>query len=305
MKVLIAGGSGFIGSNLVEEVLERGHDVTVLSRNPDEGDLPADVEIAMGDVSAYDSIAGTVAEHDAVVNLVSLSPLFDTPSGLTHERVHLDGTKNLVRAAEDGGVERFIQMSGLGVDPDAPTAYLRAKGRAEEVVRASNLGWTIFRPSVVFGDGAEFVNFTKLVTTPYVTGLPGGNTKFQPIWVSDLVPMLADAIEGDGHDGAVYEIGGPDILTLTAVTKLIYEAEGKPIRIVPVPLALAKLGLTVAGPIPFVPMGPDQARSLGIDNTVTENDVRVFGYDESELRTFREYLGLEPNVQRSVQAEIV
>ena len=305
MKVLIAGGSGFIGSNLVEEVLERGHDVTVLSRNPDEGDLPADVELAMGDVSAYDSIAGAVAEHDVVVNLVSLSPLFDTPSGLTHERVHLDGTKNLVRAAEDGGVDRFIQMSGLGVDPDAPTAYLRAKGRAEEVVQASNLEWTIFRPSVVFGDGAEFVRFTKLVTTPYVTGLPGGDTKFQPIWVGDLVSMLADAVEEDGHDGAIYELGGPDVFTLAEVTELIYEADGKPIAIVPVPIALAKLGLTVAGPIPFVPMGPDQARSLGIDNTVTENDVTTFGYDESDLRTFREYLGLDSDVQRPSRAEAV
>jgi len=293
MKVLVAGGTGFIGSTLCRELHDRGHDVTALSREPDPGVVPEGVDIAVGDIRAYDSIEEPVAAHDAVVNLVSLSPLFDPPRGLSHESVHLEGTKNLVRAAEEAGTSRFIHMSALGVDPNADTAYLRAKGQAENVVKESALEWTIFCPSVVFGDGGEFVSFTKLLTTPYVTGLPGGGkTPFQPIWVGDLVPMIAESLEDDDHIGKRYEIGGPDVHTLKEVTELAYKADGKSVTVLPVPMIMAKIGLTAAGPMPFVPFGPDQARSLQINNTVDDNDVSAFGIDEDDLRTLEAYLGL-------------
>ncbi|MCU4972627.1 complex I NDUFA9 subunit family protein [Halobacteria archaeon AArc-m2/3/4] len=306
MKVLVAGGTGFIGSNLCAELATRGHEVTALSRSPDGDGLPDGVETAMGDVSAYDSIAETVADHDAVVNLVSLSPLFQPTGDTSHEEVHLRGTENLVRAAEDGGVERFVQMSGNGADPDSPIEFIRTKGEAERVVRDADLEWVLFRPSVVFGDGDEFVGFTKLVTTPYVTALPGGGkTRFQPIWVGDLVPILADALEGDDHVGETYEIGGPEVLTLADVTKLAYEAEGKSVTILPVPLSLAKIGFTALSPVPFVPFGPDQARSLEMDNTVADNGVTAFGRTEDELRTLAAYLSLERSQTSTTEREIV
>ncbi|WP_137291425.1 complex I NDUFA9 subunit family protein [Natronorubrum halophilum] len=294
MKVLVAGGTGFIGTNLCAELHDRGHEVTALSRDPSGSDLPDGVDRAMGDVSAYDSIAAIVASHDAVVNLVSLSPLYQPPSDTDHETVHLGGTANLVQAAEDGDVERFVQMSGLGADPNGPTDFLRAKGKAEDVVTDSHLEWTIFRPSVVFGDGGEFVEFTKQLTTPYVTGLPGGGeTQFQPIWVGDLVPMLADALEDGRHVGEIYEIAGPQIVTLADATELAYAAEGRSVSIVSIPMSLAKLGLTAVGPVPFVPFGPDQARSLEQNNTVVTNDVTAFDVSEEELTTLGSYLGLE------------
>ncbi len=294
MNVLVAGGTGFIGTNLCEELASRGHDVTALSRRPDDDSLPDGVDIAMGDVSAYDSIADIVAEHDVVVNLVALSPLFQPGEDTSHEEIHLEGTRNLVRAAETGDIGRFVQMSALDAHPHAETAYLRTKGRAEEVVRESTLEWTIFRPSVVFGDGAEFVDFTKTLTTPYVTGLPGGGkTPFQPIWVGDLVPMLADAVEDDQHVEEIYEIGGPEVLTLEEVTKLAYEADDRSVTVLPIPTALAKVGLSAIGPVSFVPFGPDQARALEIDNTVPENDISAFEIEASELTRLSAYLGLE------------
>lgn len=293
MNVLVVGGTGFIGQNLCVELDERGHDVTALSRDPGDAELPAGVDSVAGDVTAYDSIEGAFEGQDAVVNLVALSPLFKPGGGASHEAIHLGGTENVVDAAEDHGVERLVQMSALGADPDGSTAYLRTKGQAEQVVRDAPMDWVIVRPSVVFGDGGEFVGFTKALTTPYVTGLPGGGkTRFQPIWVGDLVPMLADCATGEDRAGEVYEIGGPEVLTLADVTRLAYRAEGKSVRILPVPMALAKIGLTAAGPLPFVPMGPDQARSLRIDNTVVENDVAAFGVDPDDLTTLSEYLGL-------------
>ncbi|ELY60575.1 NAD-dependent epimerase/dehydratase [Natronococcus amylolyticus DSM 10524] len=294
MNVLVAGGTGFIGTHLCMELHERGHDVTALSRSPDEADLPPEIDRAMGDASAYDSIVEEVEGHDAVVNLVSLSPLYEPPEGTSHQEVHLGGTKNLVRACEERGVDRFVQMSALGADADGATDYIRSKGRAESVVTGSDLEWTIVRPSVVFGDGGEFVDFTKQLTTPHITGLPGGGkTRFQPIWVGDLVPMLADILEDDTHVGETYEFAGPQVATLADVTELAYAAEGKSVTIVPIPMELTKLGLTAAKPVPFIPFGPDQARSLEMDNTLADNDVTAFGFDLEELTTLKEFLGLE------------
>jgi NADH dehydrogenase len=294
MDVLVTGGTGFIGTHVCRELDDRGHDVTALSRTPGDADLPGSVERAVGDVTAYDSVAEAMEGHDAVVNLVALSPLFKPREGDDrHMEVHLGGTENVVRAAEAAGAEYILQMSALDADPDGPTAYLRAKGRAEDAVRDSDLAYTIFRPSVVFGEGGEFVSFTKTLTTPYVTGLPGGGkSKFQPVWVQDLVPLLADAVEDETHRGETYGLGGPGVLSLAEVTRLAYRAEGKSVRVLSVPMPLAAIGLSLADPLPFVPMGSDQYRSLKLDNTVADNDVSAFGADPESLTTLEEYLAI-------------
>ena len=294
MNVLVVGGSGFVGSHLTRELAERGHDVTVLSREPDAADLPDGVRTAVGDVTAYDSIEGAFADQDAVVNLVALSPLFKPKGGgEAHDRVHRGGTEHCLRAAEAHGVERFVQMSGIHADPEAETAYLRSKGEAEALVRESDLEWVIVRPTIVFGDGDEFADFVTLLTTPVVTGLPGGGkVRYQPIYVEDVAPMLADACEDDAHVGQTYELGGPEELTLAEVTRLVYRARGSKTRVLPVPTLLAKVGLRVLDPVPGFPLGADQAKSMDVDLVVEHNDVDAFGVDEADLTTYGEYLGL-------------
>ncbi|MDG5777363.1 complex I NDUFA9 subunit family protein [Haloarculaceae archaeon H-GB1-1] len=295
MNVLVVGGTGFVGERLCTELLDRGHEVAVLARHPEDGDLPDGVERVAGDVTDYDSIESAFEGRDAVYFLPALSPLFQPRGGNEmHFRVHRDGTANAVRAAEEHDVDRYVQMSALGADPDGPTAYIRSKGEAETIVRESDLSWTIFRPSVVFGEGGEFVSFTLKLTPPVVAPLPGGGkSRFQPIWIGDLTPMLADAIEDDEHVGATYEIGGPEVLTLADVAKAGREARGQSVTIVPIPMPLAGLGLTIAGAIPGFPMGADQYRSLQFDNTVRENEVSAFGVSESELTTLAEYLEID------------
>ncbi|MBV0922646.1 complex I NDUFA9 subunit family protein [Halomicroarcula limicola] len=292
MRILLLGGTGFVGRRLAARLVERGHDVTALARSPDATALPDGVRTVAGDVTDLDALDSAFDRQDAVVNLVALSPLFEPDGGNEmHGRVHLGGTENAVAAAERHGVSRFVQVSALGADPDGPTHYIRAKGEAETVVRDSALDWTIVRPSVVFGDGGEFVSFTRLLTTPYVTGLPGGGkTRFQPIWVEDLAEMLADCVTDERHVGETYELGGPDVLTLADVARAIYRADGKPLRVLPVPMTLARIGLTIGGSVPGFPMGPDQYRSLKFDNTVAHNDVTAFGHSETDLRSFEEYL---------------
>jgi uncharacterized protein YbjT (DUF2867 family) len=294
MNVLVVGGTGFVGTNLCSELAERGHDVTALARSPGDADLPADVETVAGDVTDYDSIESAFAGQDAVVYLVALSPLFKPKGGdEMHDRIHLGGTENTVRAAEEHGVDRLLHMSALGADPEGTTAYIRAKGEAETVVRESALDWTIFRPSVVFGEGGEFVSFTLLLTPPGIAGLPGGGkTRFQPVWIGDLAGMLGDAIESDEHVGSIYDIGGPEVLSLKQVAKLGRTAKGHPLVVVPIPMPLAGVGLRIADKVPFIPMGADQYRSLQFDNVTDDNDVGAFGVEESDLRTLRSYLGV-------------
>ena len=295
MRVLVTGGTGFVGTYLCRELLDRGHDVTALSRSGDGGDLPDAVTVVQGDVTEPESLVEPTADQDVVVNLVALSPLFKPNGGdRMHERVHLKGTKNVLEAAEDAGVEAIVQMSALGADPEGPTAYIRAKGRAERAVRESSLEWTIVRPSVIFGEGGEFVRFTRALTTPYLSALPGGGkTRFQPIWIGDLAPMLTDAVEDDAHRGEAYDLGGPETLTLAEIARLVYEAEGKSLSVLPVPMSLTGIGMRLADPLPFVPFGVDQYRSLHFDNTTEDNDVSAFGVADAALTSFAEYLSAD------------
>jgi len=120
----------------------------------------------------------------------------------------------------------------------------------------------------------------------------GGKTRFQPIHVDDLAGMLVETLTDDTHVGETYELGGPENLTLREITNMVYDAEGKSVSIVSVPMALAGVGLSVGGKIPGFPMGADQYRSLQFDNTTTDNDIGAFGVEADDLTTLGDYLGV-------------
>ncbi len=292
MNVVVAGGTGFIGTRLCRELATRNVNVTALSRSGAAAELPASVGTATADVTEYEGLPAVLEGADVVVNLVALSPLYRPRGGEERQQtVHVGATRNLVRAATECGIPKIVQMSGLGADTEAPTAHLRAKGQAEGVVTAADRDWVILRPSVVVGEGDEFIEFIQRVTTPYVTALPGGGrTQFQPIWVGDLVELVATAITDGAHDGEVYELGGPEVHSLAAVTRLYYEMKGQSVRIVPIPMPLAKVGFTIAKFLPLVPFGPDQYRALGVKNTVSTNDITAFDRQPADLTTLEEHL---------------
>ena len=300
MKILVTGGTGFIGRNLCRELADRGHDVTALSRSRDDAALPDEVAWVAGDVTDPGTLAEPMEGVDAVVNLVAISPLTRPKGGEgVHDAVHRAGTENVVRAAEAADVDRILQLSGIHADPNGPTAYLRAKGRAEEIVRESALEHVIVRPTTVFGDGDELVPFTRKVAPPYLTPLPGGgDLRFQLIWVGDLVPILADAVEDDAHLGETYEIGGEEVLTLAQIAKMVHRAEGRSATVIPVPMPLAGIGMTLGQYVPGFPFGPDQYRSIQIDLVTGHNDLEAFGVDPSTLRTFGDYVGVTPTGER-------
>ena len=292
MDVLVAGGTGFIGRHLCGTLHQRGHDVTAMSRDPDTAMVPDDVATQAADITTFDGLSEVVAGRDAVVNLVSLTPLFQPRGGeQRHEAVTVEGTRNLVRAMDREGVDRILFQSGLGADTNGPTHYLRAKGRAEGILHASDLDWRISRPSIVFGDGAEFLTFLHQVTTPYVTALPGGgHTRFQPIWVHDLVAILARMLEDDERSEQTYELGGPEERTLADLTRAVYRENGRSVRIVPIPMPVTRVAFRVGGVLPLIPFGPDQYRGLQFVNVPEHNDVEQFDIDPGTLGSFDEYL---------------
>lgn len=285
MDVIVAGGTGFIGQSLCRVLTDRGHDVTALARAPSTDNVPDGVETVAADITE-DDLIGPVTGHDAVVNLVAL-PSHVQPTTQTHDAVHVRGTQRLLQASEQAGVERFVQMSGLGVDTGIETAYFDAKRRAEQVVRESSLPWVIYRPSVVFGEGCGFFEFLESWLPPVVAPFPGGGEmRIQPIWVEDLTPMLADGIEREHHVGSTYTIGGPEKLTIRTVIELVCPDR----TVLSVPMPVAEIALSLAERVPAIPLGNDQFRVLAHDNTVADNDIAAFGLEESALRTLSAYL---------------
>jgi len=293
MNVLVVGGTGFVGTRLCAELVDRGHEVAALSRTPGDADLEDEVERIAGDVTAYASVVGAFEGRDAVYFLPALSALFEPPPGRSHDAVHRRGTETALRAAREHDVGRYVQLSGIFPHPEPRTDYGRAKARAEALVAESGLEWTIVRPGIVFGDGDEFGAFLKYVTTPWVAPLPGGGeARYQPIWVGDLASMLADCLEDEAHVGRTYALVGPERLTLRECVELLYAAEGRTVRTVPVPTRFVKLVLSFLEYVPRAPMGADQAKSVGLDLVVGDDDADAFGVDPAAMVTYAEYLGV-------------
>lgn len=285
MQVFVAGGDGCVGRAVAAELNRRGHDVTAASRSPDADVLPGEVETLEVDVTEPLE-PSTLEAADAVVNLVALPSHLSQPRD-AHQRVHVEGTRNLVDAAEAAEVDVFLQMSALGVEDDVDTAYMRGKRDAEEIVRESTLSTVVFRPSVVYEDGCQLLPFLKRLSTLRVVPLPKrGETRVQPMYSGDLAEVLATALEDPELYDDVYSVGGPEAYTLAETLQLI---RGN-VVVVPMPDAVAYAAFTVAGWLPLVPFDLDQYRSFGLDNTVDGDDLRRLGFEEDGLRRLENHL---------------
>ncbi len=289
MRIFITGGTGFVGSHLTHKLIYNGHEVTVGGVAPKKSVLQLPESVNREKIDITDPETLDFSSYDAVIHLVGLSPL-RKPS-IPYQEVHLKGTENVLEACKKSNTDRYIHMSALGADPEASTEYLRTKGKAQKLVEDSELDWTIFQPSVIFGEGGQFLDFTEKLVTPYITGLPGGGkNKFQPIYVEDIGDLFVETVEEDHHLHNIYEIGGPDVLTLKEIAKLIEKQKGRNLKVLPVPMFAAKTGLTISEYLNFLPFGLDQYRSLKIDNVVDEDSLEFFHKDKDELLTLEDYL---------------
>jgi uncharacterized protein YbjT (DUF2867 family) len=275
MKVLVTGGTGFIGPKVVQALRAHGHDVRALVRRPDRaGQLAAlGAELVTGDVTDPASLRPAVVGCTHVVHLVSIL----TGSPADFERVMTQGTKDLLIAASDAGVERFVLMSALGtteVTKDT-VPYFAAKWAMEQDTARSGLEYTIFRPGFVFGrDGGALPLFIKQVKySPVVTVIGSGQQRIQPIWVEDVAEYFARGVDHPQAANRTFEIGGPDVVTWNELYPRIAKALGKRRKLVHVPSGLARTGARLTQWAPGAPLTTDQVAMIEAgDNVATRSD---------------------------------
>src|SRR5512135_2793752 len=264
MRVLVTGGTGFVGTHLVNRLLHEGHAVAVLARDPRKthNRYNRPVEAVRGDVLDRGSLETAASGRDAVIHLVGI---IHEKGAQTFDRMHREATESAVAASEAAGVPRYLHMSAMGSAEDSPSEYGRTKAAGERAVRASKLAWTIFRPSIIFGQGDGFVS----LLAPIVRGNPG----FMPVSVSDVARVFAAALGRPETAGRAFEVGGPEIFTLNDIYREIAAAVGKPgKRLVHFPLWYGRLlargfeFLARRGVLDAPPLTRDQLKSLSRDN---------------------------------------
>jgi uncharacterized protein YbjT (DUF2867 family) len=281
VTTLVTGGTGFVGPHVVHALRARETPVRALVRKPARASRLAawGVELATGDVTDPDSLRAACEGVDTVVHLVAI--IRGKPADF--ERVMTGGTRNVVAAAEEAGVRRFVLASALGLDERSKDAvpYFAAKWEMERAVRESGLEHVIFRPSFVFGrDGGVLPTFIRLARYAPVTPIIGpGRQRLQPIWVEDLAEYYALAVTEQMGTNQTFELGGPEAVSWDEFWQRLKRVLGARRPSVHVPFGLMRAQAAVTERLPGAPVSRDQLTMLELgDNVVT---------DPSAVGTFR------------------
>jgi uncharacterized protein YbjT (DUF2867 family) len=273
-KILILGGTGFVGSHLCEKLAAVPCRVTIVTRRRSNAKhlqmLPM-VDVAETDAYNSASLAPLLAEHDAVVNLIAI--LHGNKAAL--EKAHVQLPLALTHACEAVGQRRLVHVSALGAGLEAPSMYQRSKARGEAVLLASGLDVSMLRPSVMFGAGDHFLNtFARLQQLFPVIPLAGSDARFQPVWVEDVANAIVRCLEDRDTIGQIYETCGPEIFSLRELVQLAgrYSGvdDGAGRRIIALPAALGRLQALLMELAPGEPlMSRDNLDAMKLDNVAT------------------------------------
>lgn len=283
--VLITGATGFVGGHLAARLVADGHRIKCLVRRPGHPraaylrGLGAD--LAVGDILDRDSLNEAAQGCKAVIHLVGI---IIEPRGATFEQIHVEGTRNVLAATAAAGIRRYVHMSALGAGPGGETRYQLTKWEAEEAVRSSGLDSTIFRPSIIYGPGGEFINMLlrQARLLPLVPVIGDGNYRLQPVSVHDVAACFSLALTSDKTIGEAYELGSPEALTYNEMVRAVCRAMGKKRALVHLPLALVRPVVRLLEKIlPMPPVTTDQLKMLLQGNVC-------------DVSRMREAFGIEP-----------
>jgi NADH dehydrogenase len=264
MKILVTGGTGFVGPKVVHALRAREHEVRALVRDRGRAKtLEAwGCELLEGDVTDPESLRAAADGVDAVVHLIAL--IKGKPDDF--ERVMAQGTRDLLVAAEAGGARRFVLMSALGTSERNRdlVPYYRAKWDQEQAVKASPLEHVIFRPSFIFGeDGGALQTFMRQVRwSPVTTVVGSGEERLQPIWVDDVASFYAGSVDSQAAAGRTFELGGPDVVTWNELYERIKRVLGARRATMHIPVGVMRFGATLTDWLPFAPISRDQLKML-------------------------------------------
>ena len=279
MKVALIGGTGFVGAYLVEALLGAGHEVSLLVRSGSEQKIASAsaCRVINGDLADKQALAETLAGNDAVVYNVGILREFPR-QGITFEDSQYRGVTDTITAAKEAGIRRLLLMSANGVKQPG-TRYQETKYRAEQAALESGLDVTIFAPSVVFGDPDGKMEFaTQLYQEMIRPPLPAvgfhtgwkpstGPLLMSPVHVRDVADAFVRALEDPATSGKRFALGGPEVLSWQEMLRRIAAAAGKRKWILPMPVALMKMGATLFDWLPFFPVTRDQLTMLAEGNT--------------------------------------
>ena len=228
MKVFVTGGNGFVGTEVVRQLLGAGYEVRSLVHSRTAVATAAGLELWPGDATRPETLQGALAGCEAVIHLIGIIREFPEKQ-VTFQRLHIDATRNILTAATEQGVKRYLHMSANGTRPDGVAAYHKSKWQAEELVRAAGLDATIFRPSVIFGPGDAFVNMlaTIIRRTPIMPVIGDGEYQMSPVAVGNVATGFVRALTQSESIGEIYHCGGPQTFTYNQLLDEIARALGR------------------------------------------------------------------------------
>lgn len=280
--ILLIGGNGFVGRVIAAQLQLAGYSVLIPT-----GHLAAARELRMlpkvhvedADIHDFDelqSLCGRIDKNGAVINLVGV--LHDKPAqpyGKVFKAAHVDLPKNIITAMQLHGLKRYLHMSALGADSNGPSMYQRSKGDGEAAVKASNLDWTIFRPSVIFGAQDQFINlFSKLTKLFPAMPLANHQAQFQPVSVDDVASAFVKSLSIPQTIHQSYDLVGPTVYTMKEIVEFAARRAKTSCAIIPVP---AFVGYLQALAFEFLPgptlMSRDNIASMQLPNTLPANSV--------------------------------
>jgi NADH dehydrogenase len=273
-RVLVLGGSGFVGRQVCEQLARLGWHITVPTRRAVNAarvqSLPG-LTVIEANVHQETDLARLMPGHDAVVNLVAVLH----GSEERFESVHVDLPGKIASAMKKAGVQRLVHISALGADPQGHSMYQRSKARGETVLLNAGLQLTILRPSVIFGAEDKFLNlFADLQAVAPFMPLAGSGTRFAPVWVGDVARAVVVSLQNLDTIGQTYELCGPDVLTLGELVKRagqwagVNHGQGRPVIGLPMWvgwLQAAAMELAPGEPL----MSRDNLASMKVDNIAT------------------------------------
>ena len=283
MQVFVTGSTGFVGNHVLHELVEKGHQVKALVRPGSEHKLkrPDDVETIPGTVEEIADLIQGMQGCEAAIHLVGIIRAFQSRD-ITFERLHTEAAANVIGAAKEAKVQRLLHMSALGAREDGPTAYLRTKFAAEELVRQSGLNYTIFRPSLIFGRGGEAIKMFADMVKKYVVPIIGdGQYRFQPVSVTTVAQGFEKGLDPETANDQTLDVGGPDNVTFDEIMDTLARVMGKSIVKIHMPILPLRLATSALQHAPGYPLTTDQITMLLEGSTCDE-------------KPFYELLGLEP-----------
>ena len=272
MQVFVTGSTGFVGNHVLNTLLDRGHQVRVLVRPGSEYKLkePDKVEVITGDVTESADLIQGMKGCDAAIHLVGIIRAFPNKD-ITFERLHTEATANVIEAAKETEVPRLLHMSALGAREDGPTAYLRTKFAAEELVRQSGLNYAIFRPSLIFGRGGEAIKMFGDMVKKYVVPIIGdGQYRFQPVSVTTVVQGFEKGLDPETAKDQTLDVGGPDNVTFDEIMDTLARVMGKSIVKIHMPVLPLRLATSALQHAPGYPLTTDQITMLLEGSTCDE-----------------------------------